>query len=72
MPSKPMTVMIPEPLKRGGFCRQNCPLMVRDGYARFCNFMDKEWERPGPACPQHRQERQENTIAESQNGGRLA
>ena len=61
MPSKKLTRtwIIPAPTKHG-WCRLRCP-MAKNGvwscqFSEPCGYLAA---KPGPGCPQHRQERQE-------------
>ena len=63
MPSKPLTVMVPE-LANGIYCNCECPLFVMiPGHDRFCSarLQNKRSRhlRPGKGCLQRRQERRE-------------
>jgi len=62
MPSREMRVMVPTP-RACGCCAHECPmlpachLMVRGPCGRPSG--PSESIRPGPGCPQHRQEKEE-------------
>ena len=57
MPSKPLTVMVPEP-NQDGLCSESCPLLRKGRYER-CRLLMHRGGRydnrsyPGKGCPQH-------------------
>ena len=67
MPSKPLTVMVPEP-NQDGCCPWDCPLAYRgvgdyvgcgEGLGERIDFEADFPLKPGPGCPQHQQEKEE-------------